>query len=185
MLIGLTGFARTGKDTVADFMVEDYEFTKFSFADPMREALVRLDPYITVGGNYVTLSQVLDKFSWDELKALSPDIRPLLQKLGTEVGRSLFGENFWVNIALESVEKAGVENAVFADVRFKNEAQAIKDAGGILIRISRPGFGPANNHISETEMVDYPVDYHINNSADLAKLSSKVSVLLAASRAWS
>jgi hypothetical protein len=183
VLIGLTGYARVGKDSTADFMVRDYDYVKMSFADPMRKALVTLDPIIRLGESMpVHLSQVLPSMTWDELKAESPDIRPLMQRLGTEVGRNMFGENFWVNLAMAEAEK--LENVVFADVRFKNEADAISEAGGIIIRVSREGFGPANEHVSETDMDDYPVDYVINNSSNLDKLSAKVNVLLASLTAW-
>jgi len=183
MLIGLTGYARTGKDTIADFMVSDYDFVKLSFADPMREALAKLDPTLALGdGHYARLSQLLATFTWDELKVISPDIRPLLQRFGTEVGRNMFGPNFWVDLAM--AKASSHEDVVFADVRFKNEADAIREAGGILLRVSRPGFGPANDHISEKDMEDYDVDYHLGNTADLASLSHKVNVLIAATRAW-
>jgi hypothetical protein len=182
VLIGLTGYARTGKDTTADFMVSDYDFTKLSFADPMREALLRLDPRIKVEGYDMNLSSAVDTMGWENLKSVSPDIRPLLQRFGTEVGRNMFGQNFWVDLAMKRVEPGS--SVVFADVRFKNEADAIKAAGGIVIRVSRPGFGPANQHLSETDMDDYPVDYRLNNSADTYALSTKVAVLLSSLRAW-
>jgi hypothetical protein len=181
VLIGLTGYARTGKDSTADFMVRDYDFVKMSFADPMREALVRLDPIITVGGHYASLATVVSRMGWDTLKSMSPDVRPLLQRLGTAVGRDMFGENFWIDLAMERAEAH--EDVVFADVRFKNEADAIKAAGGILIRILRDGYGPANDHISEVQMDDYPVDFVIGNHRDLDLLSVKVNVLLSGLKA--
>jgi hypothetical protein len=176
VLIGLTGFARTGKDTTADFMTTDFGFTKFSFADPMREALVRLDPTIHVGGHPTSLASAVNLMGWEELKGASSDVRPLLQRFGTEVGRNMFGQNFWVDLALKSI--ADVNKAVFADVRFKNEADAIKAAGGIVIRITRPEYGPANSHISELEMVDYPVDFTINNSSNLFALKNEVNSII-------
>jgi hypothetical protein len=182
VLIGLTGYARSGKDTVADFMVEDYEFVKLSFAAPMREALLKLNPMISVGGHYAPLVSAVRISGWELVKELSPDIRPLMQRMGTEVGRKMFGENVWVDLALK--EAAKHENVVFADVRFKNEAEAIARAGGIIVRVTKPGVGPANSHVSEHDMDDYPVDYTINNKDDLGKLSAKVNVFVSAMNAW-
>lgn len=183
MLIGLIGYARSGKDTFAQHMVNDYEFTKLAFADPMREALQRLDPIIRIGdGLTMNLSQALSSLDWEDLKMISPDVRPLMQKMGTEVGREMLGENVWVNLAMKKAEQH--DNVVFSDVRFLNEAEAIKAAGGLIFRIVRPGNGPVNEHVSESVLDDYEADFTINNSGTVEDLNTKINVLLAALRAW-
>ncbi|CAB4123963.1 hypothetical protein UFOVP45_75 [uncultured Caudovirales phage] len=162
MIIGLSGYARSGKDTVANHLVEKHGFVKLAFADPMREALVRLDPLITInGGSTMHLSQGLSSLSWEDLKAISPDIRSLLQRMGTEVGRAMFGQNVWVDMAM--TKAADYENVVFSDVRFLNEAEAVRTAGGSLWRIERPGGQPANGHVSEVGLDDYPFNAVVNN----------------------
>lgn len=177
MIIGLAGYARSGKDTVADYLVQKYGFTKKSFADPMREALRRLDPAITVGElSGVSLSNAVDKFGWEALKSLSPDVRPLLQRMGTEVGREMFGEDFWVLQALQSVTE---DRVVFSDVRFRNEAYRISRDFGYNWRIVRPGVVPANGHASENDLDDYrPWDAVIENDKDVDYLYSTVDKLM-------
>ena len=59
---------------------------------------------------------------------------------------------------------------VVSDCRFENEAQAIKDRGGVIIRIDRPGVKPINNHPSETAIDHWPFDYKIANVSDLVSL---------------
>lgn len=172
-VVGLSGWARAGKDTVADYLVTNYGYRKMSFADPMKEALVKLNPMIHVGNNLVYLGSVIDKIGWEDLKGLSPEIRPLLQRFGTEVGREMFGENFWVDYALDSVPNGS--KIVFADVRFPNEADAIKNLGGNVVRIEREGFGPANDHISEHALDEYKFDEKIYNNEGIEELHNKVS----------
>jgi hypothetical protein len=173
MIIGLSGWARSGKDTVANHLVENHGFVKMAFADPMREALYRLNPSIQIGEVYgVHLASAVDSMGWEELKGISPDIRPLLQRLGTEVGRQMFGENIWVDLAMKAA--AQHSNVVFADCRFQNEADAIRSAGGSIWRIERPGVEAVNDHISEHELDEYAFDATLKNLDDVESLGRVV-----------
>lgn len=155
MIIGLVGYARSGKDTVANYLVEEHGYLRQAFADPMREALLRLDPRINVGEmRGVSLSEALKNLGWEALKEHSDDVRHLLQRMGTEVGRQMFGEDVWVNKAMSITSH--VDNVVFSDVRFTNEADAILRVGGRLWKITRPGVGPVNSHVSDSAMDAYP-----------------------------
>jgi post-segregation antitoxin (ccd killing protein) len=174
MIIGLSGYARTGKDTVANILVEQHGFTKLAFADPMREALLRLNPFIEVNDiQHMPLDQALRVYSWEDLKSESPDIRGLMQRIGTEVGRQMFGENVWVDLAMK--EAAKYENVVFSDVRFLNEADALRNAGGSIWRIERPGIEAANDHISETGLDDYSFNAVLSNDRGTEELVDTVA----------
>jgi hypothetical protein len=94
--------------------------------------------------------------------------------MGTEVGRDMFGDNFWVDQALREVQDDDL--AVFTDCRFPNEAQAIKDRGGVVWRVERPGFGPVNGHASETSLDDWDFDGIIQNNGTLDDLTYKVGI---------
>jgi hypothetical protein len=146
-------------------LVDKHGYTKMSFADPMREALYRLNPEIDVDSYSMNLATAVDLMGWETLKEVSPNIRGLMQRMGTEVGREMFGENFWVDTALNSVEDGS--KIVFADVRFPNEADAIKTLGGEVWRISREGVGPANDHISETALDSYFFSLYIVNDGTI------------------
>jgi hypothetical protein len=179
MIIGLSGFARSGKDTVADYLVQNYGFTKLAFADPMREALYRLNPFIQVADMpRVPLASVVDGLGWETLKAESPDLRPLMQRLGTEVGRQMFGENFWVEQAIKRA--ADHERVVFSDVRFTNEADAVIESGGAVLRVDRPNVSATNDHVSESAMDGYEVTAILNNSRGVDQLFEQVDDLLTA-----
>jgi hypothetical protein len=176
MIIGVSGWARAGKDTVADHLVDNFGFVKMSFAEPMREALVRLNPMIRVAGYPTELASAVRLMGWENLKSESPDIRGLMQRLGTEVGREMFGEDFWVNLALSRVEPG--MNVVFADCRYPNEADAIKAAGGVVWRVERKDFGPANDHDSERALDHYAFDGGVSNFDTVDVLNGLVDDLV-------
>lgn len=168
-IIGLSGWARSGKDTAADHVVEKYGYTKFSFASPMKEAMYRLNPRITVNETPNTALRVgIDVYGWEGLKERSPDVRGLLQRFGTEVGREMFGEDFWVNYALDSIPDGA--KAVIADVRYPNEADAIRKLGGKVVRVRRNGVVAANEHPSESALNDYEFDLVLDNDKDIGAL---------------
>jgi hypothetical protein len=176
-IIGISGWARAGKDTAADHLVEQQDFIKMSFAAPMKEALYKLNPRIIVDGVMgVPLNVGVDVYGWDGLKEHGPEIRELLQRFGTEVGRQTWGEDFWVDAAINKIQDG--TKVVFADVRFPNEADAIKKMGGEVWRINRAGVGPANDHISEHALDDYDFDNVIDNYGTLSVLYNKIEDLI-------
>ncbi len=178
MIIGLSGWARSGKDTVANHLVDNFGFVKVSFAEPMREALVRLNPKISIGdGLHTELASAVRLMGWESLKSESPDVRGLMQRFGTEVGRQMFGEDFWVDLALSRV-KPGT-NVVIPDCRYPNEANAIKATGGVVWRIERNGVGPANDHDSERALDSYEFDQRLANYETFDVLNGLVDDLVA------
>ena len=87
VLIGLSGWARSGKDTIADHLVKNHNFKKLSFGQKVKDALYALNPDY----NGKTLQEAVDEKGWDIIKE-DLYVRGLLQRMGTEVGRNLFGE---------------------------------------------------------------------------------------------
>jgi hypothetical protein len=176
--VGISGWARAGKDTIADHMVANHGYTKMSFAEPMKEALYRLNPLVEHlgGGSMSVMQSVGADRDWDKAKLITPKIRELLQRLGTEVGRDMFGENFWVDLAISKIPDGS--KVAFADVRFPNEANAIKELGGELWRVERFNSGPANDHISEHALDDYKFDHLIRNYNGLDSLYKTVTTIL-------
>lgn len=176
MIIGLSGYARTGKDTIANFLIENYGFTRMAFADPIREALLSLNPSVSIADmSHVPLSSAVKSMGWEAVKDLSPEVRELLQRMGTEVGRNLFGENFWVDLLMKRAIDLGT-NIVIPDVRFSNEADAIRSWNGEVWRINRPGSEPVNSHLSEVELDTYPFfSMVINNNSTPEELFSELT----------
>jgi hypothetical protein len=175
MIIGLSGYARSGKDTVADLLCLNYAYSRHAFADQIRQVIYRLNPIVgcTLKGDVVHLSEEMMYNSWDYVKD-NTDVRRLMQVMGTEVGRNLFGENFWVDQAFKQLEH---DDIVFTDVRFPNEADAIRNKGGQVWRVNRLNGEPINDHDSETAMDDYAFDHTIKNYGTLNDLSEEVFML--------
>jgi len=171
MIIGLSGYAQSGKDTVAELLCLNYGFKRISFALPMRDAIYTLNP-IVEGGNRV--ADLVDEYGWDVAKA-NPEVRRLLQVFGTEVGRNLFGENFWIDQAFKRAEE--YERVVFSDVRFPNEARAIQQRGGDLWRINRHNHQPVNGHTSEHAMDNFMFKHVIYNDRTLDDLFNDCEML--------
>lgn len=150
-LIALCGFARSGKDSFADSLVDGFGYKRVGFADPMYQMSMVLDPILFVCFVIpVRLSWLVRAFGWTNAKWFS-SVRRYLQTLGTECCRDILGEDVWVNHARPRIAKhlARGENVIVTNVRFPNELGMIEDLGGTLVRIDRPGFKPINNHKSD------------------------------------
>jgi hypothetical protein len=169
--VGLAGFARSGKDSVGAVLVGE-GFVRRSFATPMRQALCRLNPLVdTVNGVMPLMDALYLLGSWEGLKVRAPGVRGLLQRLGTDVGREMFGDDFWVEQAFRGL---GGESVVFTDVRFPNEAEAIRARGGVVWNVVRPGVGVVNGHVSESALGGFVFDATIVNGGSLEDLRGEV-----------
>jgi len=174
-IIGLAGYARSGKDTVAGLLGRaGYE--RRAFADPLREAALALDPLIPTLSRPQRLSLIVARYGWEHAKTEFPEVRRTLQVLGTDVGRRIFGDNVWVALAFADLDETA--RVVFADVRFPNEARAIRARGGEVWRVERSGFGPINRHPSETALDDWRWDRVIRNDGTVDDLANAVTVAL-------
>lgn len=172
-IVGLCGYARSGKDCAAQALIAD-GFERIAFADAVREALLALDPDLAYdGANPQSVVDAVTLYGWDRAKG-ERDMRRLLQRMGTEAGRNIHGPDCWVNIARRKIE-ATTANVVLTDVRFPNEAAMVRELGGHVIRIDRPGVGPVNGHASEA--LAFEPDAVIENSGTVEELHAKVREL--------
>ena len=176
MIIGLSGYARSGKDEVAKILVQEYGYERVAFADPIRRMLYELNPVIVESNllDSVTLQELVDSQGWDEAKK-DPEVRLMLQNLGVSA-RKIISEDVWVETALRYVVEGS--KVVITDVRFPNEAARIKLYGGQIWRVTRPNVVPVNGHISEHALDNWDFDKHISNTADLEFLKEQVAKAL-------
>ena len=177
-LIGIVGYARTGKDIVADHLVAKHGFTRLASADLLRDVLYAANPLIPErlsreNTGPLRLQGLVDAIGWDEAKVEFPEVRRLLQVLGTEGVRRVLGADVWIE---ETLRRAALipGPVVITDTRFPNEARLTKEEGGETWRIDRPGVGPLNGHSSETQIMDIPVDRVITNGDNLESLYRRV-----------
>jgi hypothetical protein len=169
-IIGLTGYAQSGKDTFASILVEKYGYSRIAFADKIRDFLYGINPMVGCSPTGY-LQDLVNLVGWDKAKQ-EPQVRRLLQDLGISA-RDLISEDIWVTAALSSVSKD--QRVVITDVRFENEAAMIKSMGGQLWRIKRSGVGPVNDHVSESEMDGYKVDQIFVNNGTLEELQALIT----------
>ena len=168
MIIGLSGYAQSGKDEVAKILVEEFGFKRVAFADAVRFLLYEINPVIPELAS--DLQHSVDLRGWDEVKKV-PAVRTLLQDLGLGA-RKLFGDQVWVEQAFKQLSMD--VNTVFTDVRFTNEADIIRGVDGQIWRVKRPGIEPVNTHISENNMDDYSIDQILKNEGSLDDLRNLV-----------
>lgn len=189
MIIGIAGKAQAGKDTTAmminflreypeaswnmywnndlPFEVEDYNIVHF--ADLLKDAseIMLSLPRFTMQGTHGKNI----RFDW--LDGITG--REFLQKFGTAV-RNEIHPDFWTRALF--IRHHSNPNLIIPDVRFPNEAKIVKNHGGILIRIERPGAG-AGDHISETALDDYKGwDIVIDNVGTIEDLYKQVKFLM-------
>lgn len=156
MLVGLIGRQRSGKDFAAQILGEERGVQRLAFADPIRDALYALNPLVDY---CVSLRYIVDDIGWDQAKEKFVEVRSLLQRLGTEVGRKQFGDSFWVDQAMRKYENLtdNGKDVVFTDVRFGNEIETIRERGGFIWKIERLDQEPEDpndpkiTHASEVE----------------------------------
>lgn len=182
-IIAFTGCAGAGKDTCCDYLVQQHGFKKLSFAEPLREALLALDPWVYCcipGRPYARLSDLVGPLGWDTCKRDLPDVRQYLQKLGTEVGRQIIGDRCWVDIAQRKLLKEPDQDFAISDMRFPNEVDLVDQFGGYKIIVERPGCEPSNGHVSDTGVRSLPVDETFaNHLLDTSELGPFLDGVLA------
>ena len=172
MIIGLSGYARSGKDEVANILVKNFGFKRVAFADPIRSFLSCVNPILANGKR---VNEMVREFGWGITKA-QDETRRLLQEVGV-IGREMFGEDIWVKTAFKDINLY-TENVVVSDVRFKNEANFVMQDQGRLWRVIREGVGPVNNHISETDLDGAYFNAYIPNNGTLEELEAYVTRLI-------
>jgi hypothetical protein len=169
-VIGLTGYAQSGKDSVASILVEKYGYRRVAFADKIKEFLYEINPMVACSPTGY-LQDLVNLVGWDKAKQ-EPQVRRLLQDLGVS-GRKLLYPNVWLTPVLSTVNSG--DRVVITDVRFANEAEAVKNMGGQLWRIKRLGFDAVNDHVSESELDGYKVHQIFVNNGTLDDLELLVT----------
>lgn len=207
-VIGIVGFIGSGKDTIADHLVKNFEFVRDSFAAPLKDAAAAVFGWnrLMLEGTTAESREWRNQVdTWWAERLQIPNLTPrwVLQHWGTEVLRESFHDDIWI-ASLEHRLASANHNTVISDVRFPNEMLAIKRAQGTLIRVVR-GSEPdwyelavisntstnlddvanANRelelkkiHASERSWIGLPIDYVITNNGTLEELQDKINNLV-------
>ncbi|MEM7706588.1 MAG: hypothetical protein AAF358_13600 [Pseudomonadota bacterium] len=177
-LIGITGKARSGKDTVAAYLAQRHGFRHLSFAGPLKAACaaalgIDLDTFLS-----------LPKEELIEGRSFSP--RVMMQRMGTEGFRHQLDDRFWLDtmeLHLACYVPASATGVVISDVRFDNEADWIRERGGEVWHLYRPDAASVAAHASELGVRFAAGDTEIQNSRTVEALYEAADACLAEGRA--
>lgn len=174
-LIGISGKAGSGKDTVARHLWEKHGFLQVAFADPLREAasaLFGLEP----------MAMIDREMKETHLDYWGKSPRQILQILGNDALKPFFGDDVWLKRWLLTYGTFGAtDDIVASDCRFDLECNAIRELGGTIIHLKRPGAGlqgVASTHASEAGVTIYPLDYEIINDGTIEDLKAVIDQVL-------
>lgn len=188
LVIGIVGVERAGKDTVADYLIKNYNFKKHSMADPIRD-----------------ISKIM--FSWSQNQLLGPEkdivdpntnIKPreFFKWFGTDICQFAIYSQFpdlaqaipprtiWAKIMSRFIEDNKLTaNIIIPDIRFVHEADELIKAGGILVRLSRAELenpGQCDKYDLPVLMHDskYMPAYTIHNNTDITDLYNNIDLVL-------
>lgn len=194
MILGITGLIGSGKGTVSDILVENYNFTKISFADALKDAVS-----IMFGWSRELLEGDTEEsriwreqpdlfWSREMERTITPRI--VLQQVATEAMRNNFFDGIWVTIVKKKILENVETKWVIPDVRFPNEIKMIKDIGGQVWRIKRgqdpnwfeiyrkTGIEPLDVHQSEWKWALTDFDQEIENNETILELKEKIKSLI-------
>ena len=141
MIIGVCGFINSGKDTIADYLVNIHQFRRESFANTLKDAVAQVfgwDRDMLEGRTRQSREWRERVDPWWAKRLDMPTLTPrwILQYWGTEVCRRAFHDDIWI-AALENKLRNSQDDIVISDCRFPNEIKSIKAAGGIVVRVIR------------------------------------------------
>lgn len=164
-IIAFCGRKRSGKDTAAAAL-DDFGYNRIALADPLKDMLVAF-----LQAQRVPQSQI-EAVIYGEDKEVPLDAfngrsaRFALQSLGTAWGRDIMDQDLWLNSLLRTIQAAPPSmRFTITDVRFPNEADALRDLDACFVRVVRPGPHLADDHISEIGSAYLSVDHEILNDA--------------------
>lgn len=193
-IVGIGGKLASGKDAISDHLVENHGWVKLGMSDALADALYVLNPWIYKERPRTgeTHDVILHPIRYQDLHGMvgyvkakeEPEVRRLLQMLGTEVGRNMISEYVWTDIIerrIRALVDQGVPGIIVTGIRFPNELSVIEsNLDGELWWVNRPSLEETVNagHASENSVgVD---DFHvvIENDSTLDALYGKVDRLI-------
>lgn len=180
IIIGLAGAAGAGKDTVRHMLEEEHGFVGLAFADPVRDMARALLAHV-----YADHFAQRRELKETAVPVLGVSYREIAQTLGTEWGRNTIRPLLWADIATAKVRlmlARGERRVVISDVRFPDEAEAIRSMGGVVWVVTRQDAAPVREHVSEymARTAESWADAVIRNDGTLEELRERVAQELGA-----
>jgi len=195
MLVGVVGLIGSGKDTVAERLVQEHNFKKDSFAKSLKDAVSSMFNW----DREMLEGKTDESRAWREKpdvfwsKKFKKNVTPrwVLQHFGTEVMRQNMHDAIWIDSCLARYKG---EPTVISDTRFENEIKTIRESGGKIILVKRGqdpdwfisyvegNIQPTGIHSSEYAWAKSDFDYVIKNDGTLQELYSQVDGLIVSNK---
>jgi len=166
MIISLSGYAKSGKDTAAEIIALNYsQFKIKKFSGKLKQVASILTG---IPAELFENQNVKDRYisGWDMTA------RELLQRLGTDAVRDNLHQDAWVMSLFADYHQN--DSWIITDCRFPNEYDYVKKFGGVTIKIVRYGVDAVNSHTSETALDSYEFDEVIYNNGSITEFREKV-----------
>lgn len=176
---GFGGWKESGKDSAAEALIDAHGFVVGSMSIPIDHDARVLDPIVAfVDGRPVHYAEYIDEVcSGDFTRAKeNTELRGFLKRLGADYAREI-DLDFWVKRVRASIQASLDASVPYAltGARFENELQMVRDLGGPLVWVERPGIeGPKDTHSTESSVGPDDFDYVVVNDGTLAQLRQKV-----------
>jgi hypothetical protein len=180
MIIGLNGRLKAGKDTTYHVIKEFFpEAEQISFASKLKMSAaasigIDVETLEAFKGREDLFFELFDPVSRIMYRF---NIRQYLQWYGTEGHRLVFGDDFWVDMALPKDVSHEDRLLVITDMRFPNEAQRVLDLGGFTVKVERETATAHADHPSE-QSIDHMIDYFLDNTGTMTDLRANVGQML-------
>lgn len=201
MIIGIQGLIGSGKDTIANYLVEQYGFKRIAFADKLKDILSVMfgwDRKLIEGDTPASRLWRNQIDHWWASKLNIPDFTPrmALQQIGTDLIRNHFHSDFWIIQVEKELEQNPNTNFVVCDLRFENEIESIRKQNATLIRVTRtepewaskikegndPSFILKQYNVHESEYYNWlnPIkgSIHVENTGSLETLYQKIDDIM-------
>lgn len=167
-ILAITGYAGSGKSTAAEYLVQHHGYVRFKFASPLKDMLRAF------GLTEQEIEGDLKEKPCRLLMGKTP--RQAMIALGTEWGRNLIDPALWTSHLIHRVNESGADRVVIDDCRFLNEAAAIAQLGGRVVRVYRTEC--RSSHASETEMDKIAIHYSIDNRETIRRLLAAMDTVV-------
>lgn len=175
IIIGITGIAGSGKDTVRAILEAEHAAHGMAFADPMRTMIGAL-----FEANGIDKGYMLDReFKEQPIPGIGASYRQMAQTLGTQWGRDCLDQDIWLRIAAAKIRDLDWQRSapgvyVISDVRFYNEAEWIRAQGGVIWRVRREQAVPVRTHASELQIEGIRPFWTLENHNSFDELRDQV-----------
>ena len=192
-IIGIAGLIGSGKDTVANHLIDSHSFRRIKFADKLKDGVAAIFEW----PRELLEGDTDESRKWRETpdafwtKELGEEITPryVLQKFGTEV-RDGFHVHTWTILLKKTILQNPHIDYVIPDVRFPHEDKIIKELGGEMWKVSRgddpdwftdyveENITPKHAHPSEWKWAKIDFDWHVKNNSTVSELYKQVDKML-------